>query len=329
VNDRPPVVLVSEGLRSLAGPVPEWPGEAVTRYVPLGSELPPESECGPVVAIVPLVSRPVGEPEMARYPGLRVIANYGVGYDNIDLAAASRLGVPVTNTPDVLTDATADLTWALLLAAARRLREGLDLARSGDWRGWRPDELLGLGLQGRTLGILGAGRIGRAVVARALPFGMRIRYWDRSSNEELDSGGAVRTDSLTALLATSEVVSVHLPLAPGTRNLLGASELGSMLPGSILVNTARGPIVQMGALIDALRDGPLAAAGLDVYPEEPLIPAELRELPNAFILPHLGSATREARMGMWRLAADNVRRVLKGEPPATPVGEGQATDRSL
>lgn len=321
MSDRPPVVLVSEGLRPLAGPAPEWPGGAVSRFVPLAAELPPESECGPVAAIVPLVSRPIGESEMARYPGLRVIANYGVGYDNIDVLAAARLGIPVTNTPDVLTDATADLTWALVLAAARRLREGLDLARSGEWQGWRPDELLGLGLRGRTLGILGAGRIGRAVASRARPFGMRIRYWDRSSNVELETDGAVRADSLDGLLATSEVVSVHLPLTSETRDLLGAPELGSMLPGSILINTARGPIVQMTALIGVLRNGPLAAAGLDVYPEEPLIPAELRELPNAFVLPHLGSATREARMGMWRLAADNVRRVLEGKPPATPVGE--------
>ena len=302
MSDRPPVVLISEGLRPLAGPAPEWPGRAVSRFVPL-------------------VSRPIGEAEMVRYPGLRVVANYGVGHDNIDLAAAARLGVPVTNTPDVLTDATADLSWALLLAAARRLREGLDLARSGEWGGWRPDELLGMGLQGRTLGILGAGRIGRAVASRAAPFGMRVRYWGRTSSRELESDGAVRADSLGDLLATSEVVSVHLPLTPQTRDLLGAPELGSMLRGSILINTARGPIVQMAALIDALRDGPLAAVGLDVYPEEPLIPAELRELPNAFILPHLGSATHEARMGMWRLAAENVRRVLEGSPPATPVSE--------
>lgn len=324
VSDRPAVVLISEGLRPLAGPDPEWPGGAVSRFVPQREEMPAESECGPVVAIVPLVSRPLGEPELSRYPGLRIIANYGVGHDNIDLTAAARRGVPVTNTPDVLTDATADLTWALLLAAARRLREGLDLARSGEWSGWRPDQLLGLDLRARTLGILGAGRIGRAVASRARPFGMRIRYWSRSPSRELEADGAVRANSLDDLLATSEVVSVHLPLTPETRDLIGAAELGSMLPGSILVNTARGPIVQMGPLIDALRDGPLAAAGLDVYPEEPLIPAELRELPNAFILPHLGSATREARMSMWRLAAENVRRVLNGEPPATPVSEGQA-----
>lgn len=319
MTDRPPVVLISEGLRPLAGPAPQWPAGAVSRFVPLDAELPPETECGPVAAIVPLVSRPVGEPELARYPGLRVVANYGVGYDNIDLAAAARRGVPVTNTPDVLTDATADLTWALLLAAARRLREGLDLARSGDWAGWRPDELLGLGLRDRTLGILGAGRIGRAVAARARPFGMRIRYWDRAASPELDAAGATRTDTMGELIATSEVVSVHLPLSAETRDLIGAAELGSMLPGSILVNTARGPIVRIDALIEALRKGPLAAAGLDVYPDEPLIPEELRELPNAFILPHLGSATHEARMGMWRLAAENVCRVLEGEPPATPV----------
>jgi glyoxylate reductase len=150
---------------------------------------------------------------------------------------------------------------------------------------------------------------------------MRIRYWDRTPNSELEMGGAVRADSLHDLMATSEVVSVHLPLTPETQDLIGPGELGYMLRGSILINTARGPIVQMNALIGALRGGPLAAAGLDVYPEEPLIPVELRELPNAFILPHLGSATHEARMAMWRLAAENVRRVLEGELPATPVVE--------
>jgi glyoxylate reductase len=320
VNPRPPIVLVSEGLRPLAGATPDWPVAAETLFVPLEESLPPESECGPVVAIIPLVSRPVGATELGRYPGLRVIANYGVGYDNIDVGAAAEHGVPVTNTPDVLTDATADLTMALLLAAARRLREGLDLARSGEWAGWRPDELLGMGLQGRTLGILGAGRIGGAVAARARAFGMQIGYWDRGSAPELEQAtGAERAESLEALLQRADVLSIHLPLTSETHELLGARELSSMMSGSILVNTARGPIVRMESLIEALRDGPLAAAGLDVYPDEPLIPAELRELPNAFILPHLGSATYEARLGMWRLAAENVRRVLKGEPPVTPV----------
>ncbi len=315
-------MLISDALRPLAGKNPRWPGAFHSRFVPETDPWPPEEETAPVVAIIPLVSRRIGEQELERYPGLCVIANYGVGVDNIDVTAATRRRVRVTNTPDVLTDATADLTWALLLAAARRLREGLDLARSGEWKGWRPDELLGLGLQGRTLGLLGAGRIGTAVGMRAQPFRMQLRYWSRSPSPGLEAAtGAQRAVSLPELLEASDVVSVHLPHTAETDGLIGAREIGAMLKGSILINTARGAIVRVDPLVEALREGHLAAAGLDVYPDEPLIPLALRELPNAFILPHLGSATWEARMGMWRLAAENVRRVLAGETPITPVAE--------
>jgi glyoxylate reductase len=268
----------------------------------------------------PLVSQRVGANELAGLPSLRVVANYGVGYDNIDLAAAARRRIVVTNTPDVLTDATADLALALLLAAARRLPEGLDMARSGSWEGWHPTQLLGMGLQGRVLGILGAGRIGVATARRAVGFGMEIVYWDRSPSAEMEEAAdGRRVQDLESLLAQADIVSVHLPLTPETREFLDAERLAAMKPGAILVNTARGAVVHQAALVETLRSGHLAAAGLDVFANEPEIPTELRDLPNCVVLPHLGSATREARQAMWDLAAANAMAVLSGKEPLTPV----------
>jgi len=308
------LVLVAGELHGLE---PEWPGGRGTLFHQPGAPLPARDD---VDAIIPLVSQAVGEVEMAGLPALRVVANYGVGYDNIDLAAAARRGVVVTNTPDVLTDATADLTLALLLAATRRLREGLDIARSGEWDGWHPTQLLGMGLQGRILGILGAGRIGVATARRAAAFGMEIAYWDRTVSPEMErDAGGKRIEDLESLLAMADVVSVHLPLNPQTAGLLDAARLAHMKAGSVLVNTARGAIVDQGAVADALRSGHLAAAGLDVFENEPEIPAELRDLPNCIVLPHLGSATHEARQAMWDLAAANARAVLAGEEPSTRV----------
>jgi glyoxylate reductase len=311
------LVLVAGELHDLSGLEPGWPGGRGTLFHQPGVPLPERDD---VDAIIPLVSQAVGEAEMARLPALRVVANYGVGYDNIDLAAAALRGVVVTNTPDVLTDATADLTLALLLASTRRLREGLDLARSGEWDGWHPTQLLGMGLQGRILGILGAGRIGVATARRAAAFGMEIAYWDRAASSEMERHvGGRRIEDLESLLAVADVVSVHLPLNPQTAGLLDAARLAHMKPGSVLVNTARGAIVDHGAVADALRSGHLAAAGLDVFENEPAIPVGLRELPNCIVLPHLGSATHEARQAMWDLAAANARAVLAGEEPLTRV----------
>lgn len=311
-------MLVSGELRPLVGGTsPEWPGGAETRWLAPSEELPVSER---VVALIPLLSREISGAGLDRLPRLRVVANYAVGYDNVDVEAARERGVAVTNTPGVLTEATADLTWALILAAARRTREGLELASSGEWEGWRPDQLLGTGLRQKQLGILGAGRIGSAVARRAPGFGMDVLYWSRTANPELERAvGARREEELERLLSASHVVSVHLPLTDETDGLLDAGALRAMPPNSVLVNTARGGIVETEALAEALREGPLAAAGLDVYPNEPEIPAPVRELPNAFVLPHLGSATREARTGMWRIARDNVRRVLGGREPVTPV----------
>jgi glyoxylate reductase len=311
------LVLVAGELRDLSGPEPEWPGELETLFNPPGAPLPRRAD---VIAAIPLVSHAVGEMELDGLPGLRVVANYGVGYDNIDLEAARRRGIVVTNTPDVLTDATADLTMALLLAATRRLREGLDLARSGRWKGWHPTELLGMGLQGRVLGLVGAGRIGAAVGRRAAGFGLRIVYWDRDEQPELEAATrAERLGSLAELLVEADIVSIHVSLSDETRGLIGAAELSAMKPDAVLVNTARGAIVDEGALAEALLDGRLGAAGLDVFQAEPEIPEPLRRLPNCFVLPHLGSATREARRGMWEVAASNARAVLAGEEPPTRV----------
>jgi glyoxylate reductase len=315
----PGIVLVARELVPLCGESPAWPGGRATRFVAADEPLLSGLEAEAVEALVPLLSRPVGSAELDRLPSLRIVANYAVGYDNIDVDAAAERGVVVTNTPDVLTGATADLTWALILAAARRLREGLALAVSGAWDGWEPDQLLGMGLEEKTLGILGAGRIGSAVARRAPGFGMRVVYWSRSRNEALEKAGARRAGALEEVLAASDVLSIHLPLTDETEGLLDAETLSRLPEGAVLVNTARGEIVDTGALVEALREGWLAAAGIDVYPDEPEVPEALRELPGAFVLPHLGSATREARRAMWEVAAANVRRVLKGRPPLTPV----------
>jgi glyoxylate reductase len=310
-------VLVAEPLTAVWEEPPVWPGGCRTQLLATGQQLPRSDE---ITALIPLLSHKIDATILDGLPRLKVVANYAVGYDNVDVPAAAEREIIVTNTPDVLTDATADLTWALLLAAARRLREGLELATSGIWEGWAPGQLLGMELRGKTLGLLGAGRIGKAVAARAPGFGMDVMYWDRNASIELEAAvGATRARTLQGLLSQADVVSVHLPLTTETRALLGAPELASMKPGSALVNTARGEIVETEALVQALRSGPLGAAGLDVYETEPVVPRELSELPNAIVLPHLGSATHEARRGMWRVAAENVRRVLMGESPLTPV----------
>lgn len=235
-------------------------------------------------------------------PKLRAVVNYAVGSDNIDLAAAAARGIQVGVTPDVLTDATADLTWALLLAAARRLPEGAEAVRAGAWRTWEPAGFLGLELRGATLGLIGLGRIGRAVAERAPGFGMTVIHTSRS-------GGV----TLSELLARSDVISLHCPLTPQTRHLIDARALAAIKPTAILVNTARGAIVDQPALVAALNDGGIAAAALDVADPEPPPPEDpILRAPNLLLLPHVGSATRTARARMAQIAEENLLAALAG-----------------
>ena len=261
----------------------------------------------------------VDEALLARLPALQVVADYAVGYDNVDLGAAALRGVAVTHTPDVLTDATADLTWALILAVARRLVEADTLARSGEWAGWHPRQLLGKELTGGTLAILGLGRIGEAVARRGRAFGMGIVYWSRSARPETERELGARRLDLRDALAAADVVSIHLPLTPDTRDLLDAARLAHMRPDAILVNTARGPIVDEEALADALEGGGLLGAGLDVHEREPEIHPRLAASPRTVLLPHVGSATVATRERMAEVVARNLRAVLEGEPPSNPV----------
>jgi glyoxylate reductase len=262
----------------------------------------------------------VDEALLARAPRLRIVANAVVGHEHVDLAACRARGVVVTNTPDVLTEATADLTWGLILAAVRGIPRAERSLRAGEFHGWGFWDHLGGDLTGRTLGVFGMGRIGRAVARRAVGFGMRTVYAGRSAlpPEEEAALGARRVD-FGALLAESDVLTLHAPLTPATRHVIGRDALGRMKPGSWLINTARGALVDEAALVDALRDGPLAGAGLDVYEHEPAVTPALLELPNVVLLPHVGSATEGTRRAMALLAARNVEAVLRGGRPLTPV----------
>ncbi|MDX1661615.1 MAG: D-glycerate dehydrogenase [Gemmatimonadota bacterium] len=272
-----------------------------------------------VKALAPLLTTKVDQYLLKSLPNLELVANYAVGVDNVDLEAARARNVAVTNTPDVLTEATADLTWALILAVARRLREGEELARSGEWTGWHPRQLRGKELAGKTLGILGLGRIGEAVARRALAFEMDVIYFNRSARSELEKQSSATRYPLDKVLDKADVVSIHLPLTEETRHLIGADQIARMKPDAILVNTARGPIIDENALADALSSGHLFGAGLDVHEEEPEIHPRLAASDRVVLLPHLGSATVEARDAMARIVAENVEAVLRGETPPTDV----------
>jgi glyoxylate reductase len=261
-----------------------------------------------------------GEVMDAAGEGLRVIANMAVGYDNIDVEAAGERGVVVTNTPGVLDETTADVAFMLVLAAARRLGEGERLLRAGKWEWWGPKQLRGLDVWGKRLGIVGMGRIGRAVARRGRGFGMEILYHNRSRKEDAENELGARYLDLDDLLRESDFVSIHTPLTDETRHLISERELGLMRETAVLVNTSRGPVVDEGALAAALAEGRIFAAGLDVYEEEPKVHPKLLELENVVLAPHVGSATIETRDRMATLAAENLAGVLRGEEPKTPVG---------
>jgi glyoxylate reductase len=272
-------------------------------------------------ALVALITDKVDRAVIEAGTDLRIIANVAVGYNNVDAAAARERGIILTNTPDVLTGATADLTWALILAVTRRLGEGERMVRRNAWPGWAFDQLLGMELRGKQLGIIGYGRIGKAVAARAEPFGMRIAYAARSSDDRRGgpSGPPAEAMPVDRLLSTSDVVSIHVPLTSETRHLIDQPALARMKRSAYLVNVSRGPVVDEAALVWALKNRIIAGAALDVYEEEPKVHPELLALENVLLAPHLGSATTETRTGMADLAVSNVLAFFSGQPPLTPV----------
>jgi glyoxylate reductase len=295
--------LVGDALDRLAAEhdVDVWPGA-----------LPPSPEqlreaVRSAEGLLCLLTERIDEAVLDAAPGLRVIANYAVGTDNVDLAACATRGVAVGSTPDVLTDATADLALALLLAIARRLPEAARAVREGEWATWEPVRWIGLGLAGRTLAVIGAGRIGRAVARRAEGFGMDVRLVGS------------RDDPLEAI-AEADVISLHAPLTPATRHLIGDDALQRVKPGALLVNTARGGLVDHDALADALREGRLGGAALDVTDPEPLPPDHpLLDAPNLLVVPHIGSATYDARAAMTERSVANLEAGLAGRPLPFPA----------
>jgi glyoxylate reductase len=269
-------------------------------------------------AVISTLADLVDKKLLDRAARLKILANYAVGYNNLDVAAAKERGIVVTNTPEVLTDATADLTWALLLATARRVVEGDRWVRTGRWPGWTPTQMLGADVSGKTIGIVGMGRIGRAVALRAAGFRMSVMYASRTPCP-LSPGVTWSHRPLDDVLAQSDFLSLHVPLTDDTRCLIGPRELALMKPTAFLINTSRGPVLDEAALVTALERGTIAGAGLDVYEREPSLQAGLSTLPNVVLLPHLGSATLETRVRMGLICLENIAAVLNGKPAPNRV----------
>ena len=302
-------------LRAVAD-VDVWPDELPpTRAELLGAV----AGCDAILTL--LTDRVDDELLDAAGPQLRVVSNYAVGFDNVDVPACTRRGIPVGNTPGALTETTADLAWALLMASARRVVEGADYVRAGKWRTWGPMLLLGPDVHGASLGIVGLGRIGQAVARRAAGFGMQVLYSSRTrASGDVEAALGASFVPLDELLARSDFVSLHVSLSAETRHLIDAAALARMRPTAILINTARGPVVDTDALVDALRRGVIAGAALDVTDPEPLpVSHPLVGLPNCLVVPHIASATRATRARMATMAAANVLAGLRGERLPTPV----------
>jgi len=270
-------------------------------------------------ALISLLTEKIDEEVINAMQNCKIIANYAVGYNNIDVEYAKKKGLVVTNTPDVLTESTADLTMALVLACARRINEAENTLRHNKFKGWKPKLLLGMELKDKYFGILGAGRIGTAVATRAKSFGTKIIYADNSRNRGLEKKTNARKVSSDYLLRNSDIVSVHLPLNNKTHHYLNSERLYQLKKDSILINTSRGEIIDESELIKVLKKNKLMAVGLDVFENEPVLNKSLLNFPNVLILPHIGSATQEARNAMAELAVKNVINVINGKKPFTPV----------
>ena len=304
----------------------QYPGESLERLKKkyhvdefLGERLPTRAEllegASGSAAVITTVSDQIDKEFIDLLPGLRIVSNCGVGYENIDVLYATEKGVMVTNTPDVLTETTADLAWALMISVARRVIEGDAYVRRGDFKCWHPSLLLGQNIHGKTLGIYGMGRIGAAAARRAGGFGMRVIYHNRKRNEDAEmETGAVYAD-FPELLKESDFIIVSSPLNKGTRGRFGIEEFRQMKPTSIIVNVGRGPIIKENELAEALRDGLIWGAGLDVYENEPDVHHELLKLNNTVLLPHIGSASRETRVRMIDMAVESVELALGGKTP--------------
>ena len=250
---------------------------------------------------------------------VRIVATFSVGFDHVDLAAAGARGIAVTNTPEVLTDATADMAMLLMLASARRTYEGQKILREGRWIGWRPTQLIGIGCQGKRLGIYGMGRIGQAVARRAKPFGFELHYHDQAPLPPAKTEGAIFHADVEDMLPLSDYLTIHCPLTAETRKFLDARRIAKLPKGAVVVNTARGPVIDDEALIAALKSGHVAAAGLDVFEGEPKLHSGYLGLENAYLLPHLGSATLDTRNAMGFRALDNLDTFFKGQAPRDRV----------
>lgn len=286
-----------------------------------------EAEISDADGVLTLLTERVDKRLLDAAPRLKVVANMAVGYDNIDVAECTRRGIVVTNTPGVLTETTADLAFALILAAARRVTEAERYLRQGQWKTWSPMLLTGVDVHGATLGIVGLGRIGEAVARRARGFSMRVLYANRSARPEVEAALGIERRGLDELLKSSDFVSIHVPLNDSTRHLIGERELNLMKPTAVLVNTSRGPVVNERDLYRALKDRRIFAAGLDVFDTEPIRSDNpLLELDNVVLLPHIGSASIATRTQMAVMAARNLTQVLAGQTPQNPVNPEALVD---
>ncbi|MGE5796227.1 MAG: 2-hydroxyacid dehydrogenase, partial [Ignavibacteria bacterium] len=277
------------------------------------------SEIADADAVISLINQKFNSYIIEKMSRCKVIANYGVGFNNIDVRYAREKGIIVTNTPDVLTDSTADLAIALMLGCARKIIEAENFVKQGKFRGWRPQLFLGTELKNKIFGVIGAGRIGTAAAIRAHSFGMKIIYYSKKENKHLEKVVKAKKVLLNSILRKADFISLHLPLTNETYHLLNKEKLNLIRPDAVLINTARGEIVDEKELIDLLKQKKISAAGFDVFENEPDLNPDLFKLDNVILLPHIGSATKEARTNMALLAAKNVAAVLKGKKPITPV----------